>query len=181
RRKTVGRSLPKTVANDWGGKCALGMDFRPLLACRPMLFVNPPPDFEPAFEAVSCLISEGDDYLFLHRAPEALHPSTWGCPTGKVDPGEERAAAVRREVREETGIDLPEDAFTFRETLAVRFPEFDFIYHLYTARLADRPKIRLNRREHINYAWLPLEKARRHNLVPDMDAVLDRVENRSAT
>ncbi len=145
-----------------------------------MLFEEPPPDFEPDFEAVSCLVREGDAYLFLHRAPETLHPGTWGCPTGKIDPGEDRTAAVRREVREETGIDLPEDAFTFRETLAVRYPEFDFVYHLYSARLTERPKIRLNRREHINYAWLPLEKARRHNLVPDMEQVLERFEARFA-
>lgn len=141
-----------------------------------MLFETPPPDFDPAFEAVSCLLREGDAFLFLHRAPEVLHPGTWGCPTGKVEPGEDRVDAVRREVREETGIALPREAFAFRETLAVRYPDFDFIYHLFAVRLTERPKIILNRREHINYAWLTLEKARFYHLLPDMDAVLDRFE-----
>ncbi len=143
-----------------------------------MIFESPPPDFDSAFEAASCLLHEGDSYLFLHRAPGTFLAAHWGCPTGKIEPGECPRAAMRREVMEETGFQLPDGQLIFLEKLYVRFPEFDFTYHLFMARLEHRPELRLNTREHSNYGWLTLENARRHNLVPDMKEVLDRFEAR---
>lgn len=144
-----------------------------------MVFTEPPVDFSPAFEVVSCMVESEGAWLFLHRAPERLYGGFWGCPTGKVESGEARESALRRELREETGWDWETERITFCETLYVRHPELDFVYHLFSARVPDRPMPKLNRREHTNFAWLDLATARLHALVPDMDAVLERFEKRS--
>ena len=48
------------------------------------------------------LLQERDEH-----APVA--PDQWGIVGGHVEPGESREAAVRRELREETGLELPDD------------------------------------------------------------------------
>ena len=52
---------------------------------------------------VAAIIRDGDDrVLFIRRADNGR----WGLPAGAIDPGETPAEAVRREVREETGLDV---------------------------------------------------------------------------
>ena len=143
-----------------------------------MIFEEQPMDFEPAFEVVSCMVESAGAYLFLHRAPDRLYGGYWGCPTGKVEGDEEREAELRRELREETGWAWVDEKLAFYETLYVRHPDLDFVYHLYSARVSGKPRPRLSRSEHTNFAWLDLETARLHALVPDMHAVLDRFEQR---
>ena len=55
---------------------------------------------------VSCgvLVSDGERLLLGH----ATRSPRWDIPKGVAEPGESLAAAARRELREETGIDAPE-------------------------------------------------------------------------
>ena len=57
-------------------------------------------------KAVSCgvIVTDGQRMLLGH----ATHSPRWDIPKGVVEPGESFAAAARRELREETGIDAPE-------------------------------------------------------------------------
>ena len=52
-------------------------------------------------------IKRADDakLLFVQRSIlDPRHPGLWECPGGKVDPGEDMASALLREVEEETGL-----------------------------------------------------------------------------
>jgi 8-oxo-dGTP diphosphatase len=54
---------------------------------------------------VAAEISDGQGhYLITQRNPHAMMPLLWEFPGGKVEPGEDDAAALRREIREELGI-----------------------------------------------------------------------------
>ncbi len=52
-------------------------------------------------EAVTALIYRGDKILAVSRKD---NPDDFGLIGGKVDPGETRASALRREIEEETGL-----------------------------------------------------------------------------
>jgi 8-oxo-dGTP diphosphatase len=54
---------------------------------------------------VGALILRRESILLVERAKPPLQ-GYWSLPGGVVEPGEELAAAVRREVREETGIEV---------------------------------------------------------------------------
>ncbi|MBV8738654.1 MAG: NUDIX domain-containing protein [Alphaproteobacteria bacterium] len=62
----------------------------------------------PVSNALSCgvIVTDGERLLLGH----ATRSPRWDIPKGVADPGEEFAAAARRELFEETGIEAPIDA-----------------------------------------------------------------------
>jgi mutator protein MutT len=53
---------------------------------------------------VVCAVIERDRRILLaQRPPDKLLPGKWEFPGGKVEPGEDPAAAIRREISEELG------------------------------------------------------------------------------
>lgn len=55
---------------------------------------------------VAAVIERGGRILVSQRLPDAGHPNRWEFPGGKRERGEGDRAALRRELREELGIEL---------------------------------------------------------------------------
>jgi 8-oxo-dGTP diphosphatase len=55
--------------------------------------------------AVVAVIRRGARFLFVRRAPHLPGGDFWSPPSGKIEPGESHQDAVRREMREELGVD----------------------------------------------------------------------------
>ena len=55
-------------------------------------------------QVVAALIVRGRELLICQRAQDQPMPLKWEFPGGKVEPGEEEAAALYRELQEELGI-----------------------------------------------------------------------------
>lgn len=55
--------------------------------------------------AAAALIEQGDRVLLVRRAVDPLR-GMWSLPAGFVDAGEDPAEAIRRECREETGLEV---------------------------------------------------------------------------
>jgi len=134
-----------------------------------MLFIERPKDFAPIFEVVSCFCEHDEDVLFLHRQHHKFHGNLWGVPAGKVDPGEQPIEAIIRELFEETSFVVESKDLTFEQTVYVRFPEFDMVYHMYTTVFSHKPPVTLNPEEHKDYRWMPPHAALDIPLIPEED------------
>src|ERR1035438_10691783 len=92
------------------------------------------------FLGVGTLIFEGRNILLVERAKEPLK-GYWSIPGGIVEAGEKLEDAVRREVREETGLEIePLAMFEIFERImpdSEMRPEYHYV-------LIDRKSTRLN-------------------------------------
>ena len=57
-------------------------------------------------QAVLCYIDREDKYLLIRKAKGKFGEGFWNAPGGKVEPGESKEEAARREVLEETGLSV---------------------------------------------------------------------------
>jgi len=138
-----------------------------------MLYTQKPHNFSPAFEAVSCIINYHGKILLLKRSLRVEFFGSYGAPTGKVHKDEPLQTAMHREIFEETGLAVPTDSLNFLKTFYVRYPQYDFIYHMYSLAIEAKPEIILNPREHNEFIWINTKDALKLNLVPDMKPCLE--------
>lgn len=132
-----------------------------------MLYKEKPENFNPKFEVVSCFVEYKDEILLLLRQDHKPEPNTYGVPAGKVDPGETIQEAMKREGWEETQIDLS-DAKYFDKRY-VRYPDYDFIYHMYSKKFTEEPDVKINDKEHKDYIRKTPEEALEADLIRDLD------------
>ena len=109
---------------------------------------------EPPYASCVVVWREGADrreFLVLHRAhfgPEFTGDWAWTPPSGARQPGESPDGAAARELREETGLELP----------IRRIESHDPELALYVAEAPGDAEVRLDA-EHDAHRWLPLEDA----------------------
>lgn len=119
------------------------------------VYLLPPSDFKPKFQAVGCFCDYQGQILLLKRNSDVVEGNTWGIPGGKIDKDELPRAAAVRETFEETGLNV--DSVTDLKEMRkhyIRLAHFDFVFHMYRIRAAEPYKIRLAPKEHQEYQWL---------------------------
>jgi len=96
------------------------------------------------------------EYLLLKRLPE--RNGFWQPVTGGVEEGETRKEALRREIREETGIKniitVLEDLYLFEFS----DPNLNQEY-VYGVEVSPSEEIVLDRKEHSEYRWCSFQEA----------------------
>jgi len=127
----------------------------------------------PAPIPVVCAVIERDGLLLLAQRPAHKHlPLQWEFPGGKVEPGEDPAAAIVREIREELGCEitvgraLPRFLHDYRTVLIEMIP---FVCNL----TQDSP--RPHPREHIALAWVRPAGLEAYDLAPADRPVIARL------
>jgi len=105
--------------------------------------------------------------LIFNSAQEVLMVRThkwsnlWGIPGGKIKWGEASMDAVRREIKEETNLDITDIKFVLVQD-CIHSKEFyrdaHFVLLNYTCRCAGEPEVKLND-EAREFAWVGLERA----------------------
>jgi len=101
-------------------------------------------------------------YLLLHYPSNAKAPKEyWDLPKGHIEKGEKIEDTVRREVKEETGIEDIKFIEGFKEWIKYFFKwEEENILKFVTFYLAEtKTKDVEISGEHIGYEWLPYKKA----------------------
>ncbi len=140
-----------------------------------MVFKEEPKNFEPKMEVAACFIRVGEQVLFLKRLPQKPQGNTWGIPGGKFDQGETASQTVIREIGEETGIKLSDQSLKYFGKTYVRYPDTDYIFHIFEYTLDDFPKVTFNPKEHADYRWVTLEDAMQMTLIPGEEECISAV------
>jgi len=138
-----------------------------------MIYKKRPQSFNSKFEVVSCFVEHNGEILLLYRQDHKSEGNTWGVPAGKVNEGEEILEAMVRELQEETGFQLPSSQLSYFDKVYVKYPNYDFIYHIYQINLDQRQKVAINHNEHKDFKWISPENALSTTLVRDLDACIN--------
>ena len=94
--------------------------------------------------------------LTLRSAQRRAYPSTWALPGGHVEPGELEAEALRRELREELGIDVIvyDEEPASRLHLTAGGPSAELHLSTWRIRTWTGQPSNLQKDEHDRIAWL---------------------------
>ena len=117
-----------------------------------------PQGFLPIVEVSACYVEFNNKLLFLKRSIGNSQENTWGIPAGKIERGETARQAVNRETLEETGFLLEKNKLYDVGKLFVRYPDVDFVFHMFHQELSDLPAIHLSD-EHQDYRWVTRQEA----------------------
>ena len=131
-----------------------------------MIFNKPPKNFNSRFTVVSIFMESDGRILLLKRLPNKSQGGKWGLPAGKVDPGEDISTAIQREIKEETGLLVSQKEFAHWGEFYVRYPDYDFVYHVFHINFKEKPLVKIKTDEHDNYQWeIPARAERSLNLM----------------
>ena len=137
-----------------------------------MIYKERPQNFDSKFDVISCFVEYNGEILLLHRQDYKPEGNTWGVPAGKVDAGEPLLEAMMREIQEETGFVLPSSQLSYFGKVFVKYPKYDFVYHIYHIKLDQRQKVSINHKEHKDFRWISPENALNIPLIQDLDACI---------
>lgn len=104
------------------------------------------------------LILNENDEIFLMKSPK--WENQWLVPGGHVEKGEKIEECVKREVKEEVGLDVEDiDFVTVLEGIPEKFErDTHFIFLNYSCR-AENQEVELDQREAVEYVWIDLKEA----------------------
>ena len=140
-----------------------------------MIYKTKPDGFVAKFEVASCFLEYKGKILLLLRAPHKPQGKTWGVPAGKLEKSEDKIGAVVRELREEIALTALPSSLTYVRSVYVRYPQYDFLYHIFRLLCVIRPEICINTDEHSKYRWIQPRSALALNLIPDEDLCIKLV------
>ena len=131
-----------------------------------VIFLQPPEGFSPRREVAGCYCEQGGKVLYLLRSKGQPQELTWCVPGGKLEKGETPTQAIVREIKEEIDVTISEEKLTYCRPVYVRFPEKDFILHLFRFEFEEPPALHLDLEENSDYRWVPYEEVFELSLIP---------------
>ena len=120
-------------------------------------------------EVVAAILQRDGAYFATQRGYGEFE-GMWEFPGGKIEPGESREVALKREIQEELGVDI-----TIEELLCTTeydYPSFHLTMHCYLCSVASG-KIEL--REHKSACWLTAETLDSVEWLPADKEVVDKL------
>lgn len=124
-------------------------------------------------DIVSCFVEHDGRFILLHRHSHKSQGNTWGMPAGKQEAGESVERSTIREVEEETGLKIEPKRMEYLGNVLVRYPGYDYRYHISRVVLDEEPRVKINIQEHKDFRWLtPREALAMPDLMPDLDACI---------
>jgi len=137
-----------------------------------MIYTKQPNNFSPKFEIVSCFVEDQGKILLLLRQDHKPEGNTWGVPAGKIGKGENIFQTIIREIKEETGFNIPKSQIAYFDKVFVKYPSYDFVYHIFYTKLNKESKVKINDAEHKDFKWTTPQNSLILPLIQDLDACI---------
>ena len=122
------------------------------------------------------ILRNGHEILLVRRSrlPESAHPLEYNLPGGAVEPGETLIAALKREVAEETALNITIDGiFGIREWIAVRHDAY-YVGIFFACRpVLQYSPISLNY-ENSEYIWATATDISSHEIIDSSRSILEQ-------
>ena len=120
-------------------------------------------------EVVAAIIQRDGAYFSTQRGYGEFE-GMWEFPGGKIEPGESREVALKREIQEELGIDITIDKFLC--TTEYDYPSFHLTMHCY---LCSVKSGMIELREHKSARWLTVESLDSVEWLPADKEIVDKL------
>jgi hypothetical protein BACCOPRO_00607 len=120
-------------------------------------------------EVVAAVISRDGKYFATQRGYGEFK-DYWEFPGGKMEPGESREQALRREIMEELDTEIRVEDFLM--TVDYDYPAFHLTMHCFLCTVVSG---RLELKEHESAMWLVPQDLRTVNWLPADEAVVEKL------
>ena len=120
-------------------------------------------------EVVAAILQRDGAYFATQRGYGEFE-GMWEFPGGKIEPGESRKVALRREIQEELGIDIIIENLLC--TTEYDYPSFHLTMHCYLCSVASGD---IELREHKSARWLTAETLDSVEWLPADKDVIDKL------
>lgn len=120
-------------------------------------------------EVVAAVIYKDGAYFTTQRGYGEFE-GMWEFPGGKIEPGESREVALKREIREELGVDITIDKFLC--TTDYNYPSFHLTMHCYLCSVVSGE---IELREHMSARWLTTKTLDSVEWLPADKEVIDKL------
>jgi len=120
-------------------------------------------------EVVAAVISRDEKYFATQRGYGEFK-DYWEFPGGKMEPGESREQALRREIMEELDTEIRVEDFLM--TVDYDYPAFHLTMHCFLCTVVSG---RLELKEHESAMWLVPQDLRTVNWLPSDEAVVEKL------
>ena len=120
-------------------------------------------------EVVAAIICKDGSYFATQRGYGEFE-GMWEFPGGKIEPSESREVALRREIREELGVDIVIENLLC--TTEYDYPSFHLTMHCYLCSVASGD---IELREHKSSCWLTAERLDSVEWLPADKEVIDKL------
>ena len=121
---------------------------------------------------VVAAIKYKDGGYFASQRGYGEFESMWESPGGKIEPGESREVALKREIQEELGVDIAIENLLC--TTEYDYPSFHLTMHCYLCCIASGE---IELREHKSARWLRPEELGSVEWLPADKDVISRLNN----
>jgi len=125
----------------------------------------------PTVDVAAAVIQEGGRYLITQRTQGSHLAGLWEFPGGKQKPGENLEECLKRELREELGVEV--EVGEKIETVTWPYPERTVAIHFFLCALAGG---KVTSCEGQAVAWVPTEELSRYSFLPADAALLARLQ-----
>lgn len=115
--------------------------------------------------AVTGIVEKNGRFLIIkRRKDEIAYPGMWTVPGGKVEAPDDCKTTLKREIKEEVGIEV-ENNFVFLRDYEFTRPDNYHVIGLTFGCKYKSGKVKLGA-DFIDFAWVTPEKSKKYNLIP---------------